>query len=537
MTFLIANARMMPFFMALGAGLLAVSVWVSPVRAQEVAFKQAVAEAASGDSAIEAFYKANDYEGIWTGTGADRSRLKAFLAAASKAGDHGLPARRYDPAQLVARIKAAKTSRDLGLLEVEISRQFLQYATDIQTGVLTPSKVDNGIVRVVPLRDRAKTLAAFVKSSPVGFLRSLPPATPEYSRLMKEKLAMEGLLAKGGWGPAVNAQKLELGQTGPQVVALRDRLVAMNYLRRSATQTYDVEIQKAVQQFQIDNGLTPDGIAGNGTLTEINKPVDARLQSVIVAMERERWMNQPLGKRYVLVNITDFTAKIINDGKVEFETRSVVGARDHDRRTPEFSDMMEFMVVNPSWNVPRSITIKEYLPLLKKDAEAVSHLKVLDRSGNLVSRSEVNFADYTDKTFPYRLKQPPSDGNALGLVKFMFPNQYNIYLHDTPSKSLFNRETRAFSHGCIRLSDPFDFAYALLSVQTKDPKGLFQSHLRSGTESVIALDKPLPVHLEYRTAWTTPKGQMNYRRDIYGRDAAIFAALAKAGVALRAIQG
>ena len=149
----------------------------------------------------------------------------------------------------------------------------------------------------------------------------------------------------------------------------------------------------------------------------------------------------------------------------------------------------------------------------------------------------MNFAAYNERNFPYAIKQPPSDRNALGLVKFMFPNKYNIYLHDTPAKNLFSRESRAYSHGCIRLNDPFDFAYALLAKQSNNPQGEFKSHLNTGRESVVPLKETVPVHLIYRTAFTEPKGHTQYRRDIYGRDAKIWAALSKAGVALRAVRG
>ena len=244
----------------------------------------------------------------------------------------------------------------------------------------------------------------------------------------------------------------------------------------------------------------------------------------------------PLGKRHVLVNLADFTAKIIDNGKVTFETRSVVGANSSDRRSPEFSDVMEHMVINPTWNVPRSITVKEYLPMLKRNPNAVSHLRIIDSRGRVVSRNSVNFSQYTERTFPFAIKQPPSDRNALGLVKFIFPNKYNIYLHDTPAKKLFGRESRAYSHGCIRLHEPFEFAYALLAKQTNDPKGLFHSYLKAGVESVLPLEQPVPVHLDYRTAFTQAKGQVNFRRDVYGRDALIWKALAQAGVALQAQQ-
>ncbi len=510
----------------------------SPAAAQVTAFKQAVAEAASRDKDIAAFYKANNYKAIWTGSfGKDASRRKALFKAIEEADIHGLPSKRYDAPGLMAKLKAAKNPRARGLVEVEMSKVFLELSQNMQTGALKPRSIDSAIVRTVPYRARTSYLVNFAKSNPNAFFRALPPKTPEYARLMKEKMNFEKLNAKGGFGPAVPAKSLKPGQSGNAVVALRNRLAAMGYIGRSSTQSYDANIQKAVQQFQIAHGLSADGVAGPGTMVEINKPATERLKSIIVALERERWVNQERGKRHVLVNITDFTARIVDNGKVTFQTRSVVGANDSDRRTPEFSDVMEFMVINPTWNVPRSIATKEYLPMMKRNANAAGHLKLYDSRGRQVSRANINFAQYTASNFPYAIKQPPSRRNALGLVKFMFPNKYNIYLHDTPSKNLFARETRAFSHGCVRLSDPFDFAYALLAKQSNDPKGEFHRHLKTGVESVVKLKEDVPVHIIYRTAFTQAKGPINFRRDVYGRDGRIWNGLAKAGVVLRSVQG
>jgi len=216
---------------------------------------------------------------------------------------------------------------------------------------------------------------------------------------MKAKMRMERSMARGGWGADVPAKSLKPGQTGAAVVALRNRLVAMGYMKRSATQTYDAAVQTAVQQFQEDHGLTPDGEAGAATMRQINVDLPERMKSVIVAMERERWLNQDRGKRHVLVNLTDFTAKIIDNDKVTFETRSVIGADDSDRRSPEFSDVMEYMVINPSWYVPRSIITKEYLPALKRNSNAVRHIEITDRRGRKVNRANVNFAQYTERNW------------------------------------------------------------------------------------------------------------------------------------------
>ncbi|MGB8813295.1 MAG: L,D-transpeptidase family protein [Paracoccaceae bacterium] len=509
---------------------------VSPAAAQLSPFTQSLAESAASDQVIATFYRDRGYKTLWT-SAEDAARRNALLTVLSRAADHGLPVQRYDAKALTQAFQAARTEADRGKLEVRMTRAFLDYARDIQTGILVPAKVDPGIVREVPLRDPAANLAAFEAASPLTFLHNLPPKSPAYAQLMKARLQLDARITSGGWGAQIPAGALKPGDTGPMVVAMRDRLIAMDFLKPTASGLYDNALQKAVQSFQLYHGLQADGIAGEGTIAEININPEARLKSVLVAMERERWLNIDRKHRYIWVNLADFTAKIIDNGKITFATRSVVGKNVPDQRTPEFSDVMELMVINPSWSVPRSITTKEYLPLLKRNPNAAGHLRIVDRNGRIVSRGSINFNQYTASNFPFSMSQPPSDGNALGLVKFLFPNPYNIYLHDTPSKSLFASEVRAFSHGCIRLSNPFDFAYALLGPQSDDPVAEFKSHLKTGAESPIRLETPVPVHLVYFTAYPSTKGQIAYRRDIYGRDALIFDALTEAGVALRAVQG
>ncbi|NRB02083.1 MAG: L,D-transpeptidase family protein [Rhodobacteraceae bacterium] len=510
----------------------------STAQAEVTAFKQAIAETAARDGDVAAFYRDSGYASLWTGaSNTERKRRAALLDAMRTASMHGLPADRYDADALMAKMRNAKTDRARGILDVEMSKIFLRLSRDMQTGILKPAEIDKAMVRKVPYRDRASYLVNFARSTPKAFFKALPPQTNEYVALQKAKLSLETQIARGGWGAKVNAKAVKPGQSGKAVVALRDRLYRMGYLKRSNINTYDAAMDKAVRAFQEDHGMTVDGTAGASTLKEINKSAATRLQSVLVAMERERWLNRDRGERHVLVNIPDFSAKIMDGGKIAFQTRSVVGAGDPDRYTPEFSDVMEFMVINPSWYVPRSIATKEYLPQLRANPNAVSHLEITDSRGRVVNRATADFASYTAKTFPFAMRQPPSSRNALGLVKFMFPNRHNIYLHDTPAKNLFGREVRAYSHGCIRLADPFDFAYALLSEQTSDPKGYFQSVLATKTETRVDLKDPLPVHIIYRTAVATPKGDMQYRRDIYGRDAKVWKALQNAGVALPNVQG
>ncbi|MCX8507797.1 MAG: L,D-transpeptidase family protein [Rhodobacteraceae bacterium] len=503
----------------------------------EGTFNAAVADSAGEDAAIAGFYQAQHYQSLWTGA-KDAPRRAAFFAALARVGDHGLPASRYKADALLARFHTVASEVQRARLEVDVTRTFLRYARDVQTGFLTPSAIDKTIVRAVPLRDPSATLSAFAVADPATFLSVLPPQSPEYAELQRARLDLTAVIESGGWGPKVETEKLELGATGPAALALRDRLIAQGYLMPTVTASFDGDVSRALQQFQMDHGLTPDGVAGEGTIGEINRDPEDRLQSVLVAMERLRWMNGlPLGKRHIWVNLPDFTAKIVDDGKVTFETVTVVGQNRPDTRSPEFSDQMEFMGINPTWNVPRSITVKEYLPKLQKDPNAAAQLRITDRQGNQIDRASVDFTQFTEANFPFHMSQAPSDGNALGKVKFMFPNQWNIYLHDTPQKPLFAKEVRAFSHGCIRLGQPFSFAYALLAPQTNDPEKLFKSYLNTDRESVLTLAQPVPVHLVYFTAWPDARGHIGYRRDVYGRDKTIFAAMKDAGVALPGLQG
>ncbi len=514
---------------------LVLTLAADPARAVEITvFRQAVAEAAAAEDAVAAFYRARDYAPLWTGEDAAQRR-SALLHALAQAPAHGLPAKRYDPHSIAAAFRAARGEREVGQLEVATTLAFLAYARDIQSGALDPGRIlPAEIKRELPRRDPAATLAAFAAApDPAAFLRNLAPRSAAYAMLMREKARLERVIAAGGWGPRVPGERLEPGATGAAVVALRDRLTAMGFLAPSVVARYDAAMVAAVRAFQAAHGLPADGVAGAATLAEVNRPAEERLQAVLVALERERWMNLEggLGQRHIWVNLPDFVARIVDDGKVSFETRAVVGERRPEKRTYEFSDEMEYMEVNPDWTVPRSILARDYLPRLQANPNAASYLKLIDARGREVPRSAVNFAAYSARNFPFSLRQPPGPSNSLGRVKFMFPNAHSIYLHDTPAKELFQREVRDYSSGCIRLADPFDFAYRLLERQMEDPRPYFDALVASGQQTRVRLEAHVPVHLVYFTAYPGATGTMQYRRDIYGRDAVLFRALLEAGVA------
>ena len=514
------------------------SASISIANVNSVEFRFSLLSALSKNSEAIEFYEENNFKPIWVGRDrSSRDRSSYFFKELKNTSKHALPTLRYDAIYLNNQFRKARTATELGLVEALLTSKFLEYSSNIQTGILKPASVDKEIVRKIPYRSVGDYLKTFLSVTPREFFKGLHPQSKQYSTLLTEKNRLEKIISQGGWSSELPMELLRPGDIGNEVVLLRNALIKRGYLKSNFSEIYDGNLRRAVQLFQLRHGLAPDGIAGPATFSEIGRTAEERLASVIVALERERWTNFDLGSRHVIVNLPDFSTKLFEDGALIFETRNVIGTPVDEQRTPEFSDVIEHIITNPTWNVPKSITLKEYLPEMQEDPLAHDYLELVDLDREIVPRSFVDFNEYDEETFPYDLKQMPSITNALGLVKFMFPNQYSIYLHDTPSKPLFDLEVRAFSHGCIRLQKPFEFAYELLKPQTSDPKAKFQEAIATGEETVVYLRKPVQVHLIYRTAFVDELGVINYRRDIYGRDAAIYEALIKAGIQAKSLYG
>jgi murein L,D-transpeptidase YcbB/YkuD len=479
------------------------------------------------------FYANENFQPIWVGN-KNNSRAAALLDALETSGIHGLPTSQYRVEELAASLRQADDAQT----ELLATRLFLDYAQDISSGVLEPINVDKELFVKPPRRSELALLNALSKSSPRGFFKALAPTHAEYGRLLGEKIRLEEILGAGDFGPSIPVATYKPGTSSKNIPLMRARLERMGYGFLGADAAYDERLVTTVKQFQTDHGLNADGVSGPGTVQAMNVSAEQRLRQVLVNLERERWMNRSRGNRHIVVNLADFSFNLYDNDRVTFTSRTVVGKAAKDR-TPEFHDEMTHMVVNPTWHVPRSITGKEYLPIIKKDPGFLARrgMTMVGSNGKSVNPANIDLTKYNEKNFPYSIKQKPSKGNALGLVKFMFPNQFNIYLHDTPSKNLFNREVRAFSHGCVRVQKPFEFAYKLLEKQTSDPKGAFQAWLNTGREQYVNLQTAVPVYLNYRTAFFGTDGRINFRDDVYGRDKTIFNALSKAGVALRAVEG
>lgn len=487
-----------------------------------------LAQAVSDDSDLAAFYGRNGLAPVFIGPRAEQRR-QAVQQAISLMPRHGIPASRYAPDALPEHPRSVAD-------EVAYAKRAASLLRDLSGGILSPSAVDPDIKRVPQRIAIGDMLIKFQGSDdPASVLQAAGPQNPAYLALQNALFGPEQLTAPQDLPRAPEAV-WRVGQSGAGVVPLRDRLNAIGFTTTAQDPTqYDAPLAEAVAAYQRAAGLRDDGVAGPQTIQLLNGDAPtgqgARQRAILVAMERLRWMGSaPLGDRYVWVNIPEYSTTIIENGHEVFRTRSVVGKDDEHMRTPEFSDMMSNVVVNPAWNVPRSITTREYLPKLQANRNAVSHLDLVNGRGQVVSRDGIDFNQYNARNFPFRLREKPNEDNALGIVKFIFPNQWNIYLHDTPSKHLFANTNRAYSHGCVRIGDPRDLARALLSKQTDDPAGMFQRTLDSGRETWLTLRPAVPVHLVYFTAWPDQSGNIRLFGDIYGRDARVWQALQAQGV-------
>ena len=506
--------------------------------AEATALKAALERKLGASSTALTAYAGKAYSPIWLK--GDRTAAQALVDTLNRADAHALPATKYHGAELARRLGTA-TGADPAL-EADLSAAFLDYAQDISTGLLEPRSVDRELHIYPEPRDPGGLLDGAARASNIAaYLDSLAPADPAYRRLVERYAAYRSVAANDIWGQTVpKGRTLRPGNRNARVAAARARLTAMGDLdpnvydvnsaaKSDGTQvaatevTTDVPVQSfdpnlfdepmvaALQTFQARHGLNLDGVIGPATLRQLNVSPSTRAEQIAVNLERMRWMNRNLGERHILVNLAGFTMAVMNKGVPEFTSRVVVGkAREH--RTPEFSDTMTHMIVNPSWYVPTSIAQKEILPKLEKDPNYLVNRGMRMVNGRIIQR--------------------PGRRNALGTVKFMFPNRFAIYLHDTPSKRLFSRDVRAYSHGCVRVEKPHAFAEYLLTGQAEDPAGYFQRILRRGRERRIDLDNPLPVHLTYRSAWIDDQGVEQFRGDIYGRDRRIAQALRKAGVTI-----
>lgn len=456
--------------------------------------------------AVSSFYAKRGYRPYWTnGVGLNEAG-RGVVQALGRAGEDGLNADDYLPATL-AELSATSTEEAAADLEVLISLAAIRFAHDLGWGLTVPSEVD---------RDNSYELRSFVAESVLenltatadpgaALLRYAPPSFA-YGLVKRALAELRARRDRGEWMRATTGPTLHAGDSSPRVDELRALLIERGDLPAgSAGGTFDAGMVAALKQFQERHGLTADGVYGPKVVAEMNVPLPARIQQVRLGLERLRWLPRISSGRRVAVNLADFKAYVLDDDRVTFETRIVIGKQYSE--TPMFTGLMTYVVINPYWNVPTSIARREILPKAAADPEYLRQ----------------NHMEYDGTS----VRQLPGPWNSLGRFKFMFPNPHNIYLHDTPARTLFSEADRAFSHGCVRVEKPAELADVLLSGQGWTPPRI-QDAIATGAQTVVNLDKPIPVIISYITAFLGPDGLMHYRRDVYGRDRKLLAALQQA---------
>ena len=352
------------------------------------------------------------------------------------------------------------------------------------------------------------------------------PHKYHYKALQKELVKYRKIKESGGWRPIHMKGTLKARAKQQGVPLLRERLrLTKDYVACKGnveSNRYDKCLQKAVKRFQIRNGLSGDGEVGAGTLRILNKTVDERITTLLLNLDRIKWLKKRDAKRHVIINIPDFMLYFEEDGKLRQSIRTVVGKPKNP--TPIFSNTVKTIVLNPYWNLPKSIIQKEMIPKLIRNPNAMKKKNIEIRDGwgknaKKVNPSKINWGQYMySKTVPFRFAQLPGPRNALGKVKFLFPNKFAVYMHDTPSKSLFNRKRRAFSHGCIRLQKPRELLKTFASFNNNIDFKKSQKILKGKKKTFFSLNQQVPVDVIYLTAWIDYDGKLQFRNDIYNYD-------------------
>ncbi|SFC71474.1 L,D-transpeptidase family protein [Devosia psychrophila] len=476
------------------------------------------------------FYGARHFEPIWLSTAANgdvvfsepaQKILTLFEAAESEGlrpSDYLTPA--LDPAG------AKGDPLKLAALETAFSGAALRYATHLYNGRILPQSVDANLDIRPKNLDEAALLAQLASSpDPVSILTALEPTHPEFLALKSalvtfddSKTARPIQIAEG--------PSLKPGMSDARIPTLRTRLnlPAVDGL------VYDDVTVEAMKAFQSTLGLDIDGVVGPATLVALNGGVPVTKADIIANMERWRWMPRDLGQFNVFVNIPEFRLAISRDGVEEYTTRVVVGTVKN--QTPVFSDNIRHIVVNPYWNVPSSIIKGEIAPAVMRNPGYVDNQNMdLLYNGEPVSPWQVDWSQVSSTNFPFRVRQRPGAGNALGQIKFLFPNKHDVYLHDTPSKSLFSRSARALSHGCVRVQNPMEFADALMANEPNISRASLEA-MFGPAERWVNPEKQIPVHIAYFTIRVGADGTLKSFGDIYGHNAKLVAAMGLARPAI-----
>ncbi len=480
-------------------------------------------------SLLPGFYRRRHYRPAWSdGPGATQTAA-SLLDALRKASSHGLRPADYHLQKIEALLAGAgkpavprnRMSTDLDLL---LTDAFLSYAADLSSGKVNPAKIEaHWHIPRARFNDLGQVLEQALETGTVEqALQGLAPSDPRYAGLARALAGYREIERRGGWVKIPPGKSLKKGDRGARVPILRNRLTVTGELAAASPaepDLFDDALEAAVAKFQKSHGLDVDGHAGPQTLAAMNVPVQERVRGIRVNMERWRWLSRNLGEHYIWVNIPGFDLTVYDKGQAVLSMAIIVGKAAWS--TPVFERKMNRVVLNPYWHVPPSIAVKETIPRIRRDPGYLDReqIKVISlRTGRFVNPRSINWSRVPKHPLPYRFRQDAGPKNALGRIKFLLPNPYNVYLHDTPERRLFERAQRGFSHGCIRIEKPLDLAVHLLGSSPAWTRENILTVIDAGKMQEIPIPVPVETYILYFTAWTDADGTVEFREDIYRRD-------------------
>jgi len=473
-------------------------------------------------------YAKRDFRPIWT----DGERTEQLITAVKDTYDEGLDPSDYHLEE-IERLQARRTrgsdSEDTSLLaslDILLTDSLVRLAYHSIFGKEDPSNHHPhwNLTHPIDDRDPVAFMEKAVTSESFGkVIDSWKPQHPVYGRLKSALATYRAIQAEGGWSPVPAGLPLKAGPSDERVIPLRRRLSVTGDLSGEFDDSmfFDENLEQAVIHFQSRHRLHTDGVIGEKTFETLNVPIEERIDQIRANLERARWLLHDIRGRFVIVDIAGFHVGLHEEGNIVWTSRAQVGKPY--RNTPVFKSAIRYLEFNPTWTIPPGILSKDILPAVKRDPEYLKkrNINVIDRDGNVIDQSSIDWSQYTGRSLPYILRQEPGPDNALGQVKFIFPNEHFVYLHDTPSKSLFARSERIFSSGCIRVEKPLELAELLLNNPKEWNAAKITEIINSKQTAKIFLPEPMPVLLLYWTVAVDEDGTVHFKQDPYGRDKAI----------------
>jgi murein L,D-transpeptidase YcbB/YkuD len=478
------------------------------------------------EKGLPEFYEKIGYTTIWQ----DPKKANEAINEITMAWQNGFNPNDYH-LEAIKKLQNSKNADDLLKFDILLSDGLMEYGYNLKHGRLDPESLDpswNFPERHFAGDAMEKFIASINNDQLKSFIAGLSPQSHLYQLIKEALIVYTGYVKTGGWETLSLATTLHPSDNSSFIPQLRKRLIKEGYkIDDNSSQSYDEQLVKQVKLFQTNNGLGDDGVIGKNTVKAFNVTAQSKVNKLKASLERDRWVDFGSVDEFIVINIAYFHLYFIDHHKFAYSSKVMVGRVN--KETPIFSNKVETVVLNPTWTVPFSISSTETLSKLKRDPQYLKkhNMVLLNSKGAIVPDAGIDWNKYKTGHFPYTVRQEPGPHNALGQVKFLFPNKYSVYLHDTPEKYLFVKDDRAFSHGCIRLQNPLDFALFILN---RDQPGKWtaeriQEIIKTKKTDNVNLKTKVPIFIMYWTAAINADNQVYFAPDIYNRDPAIIKAL------------